>query len=234
MLEIQIQRIRNEIYECALACNRKMEEIKIIAVTKTHPISLIKEVLENDIDFIAESRVQDAEEKIPKLVGLYEEFHFIGQLQSNKINRLLELRPTLIHSVDNFTTAKTISNFSKKRDIVQDILIEVNTSGEASKIGIKPSECSELIKRVKDLENVKIKGLMTIGAFVEDDEVIRKCFITLRELFEKEKTKNKSTVEMKYLSMGMSSDFKLAIQEGSNMLRLGSILFGERNHHKSR
>ncbi|MCL2063309.1 MAG: YggS family pyridoxal phosphate-dependent enzyme [Candidatus Cloacimonetes bacterium] len=232
MLELQIQRIRNEIYECAVACNRKIDEIKILAVTKTHPINIINEALESGIDYIAESRVQEAEEKIPKLRGLYEEFHFVGNLQTNKVQRLLALKPTLIHSVDRMTTAKTISNFSTKLQRTQDILIEVNTSGEESKIGVHPSECAELIKRVDELPFVRVLGLMTIGPLVEDDEVIRKSFSLLRELFEKEKRRKFKQTQMKYLSMGMSSDFKIAIQEGANILRLGSILFGERNTKK--
>ena len=233
MLKLQIDCVKKEVFECATRCGRSPEEIKLIAVTKTHPVSLIKEALENGIDYIAESKVQEAEGKIPELKSLYKEFHFIGHLQSNKINKLLALNPVLIHSIDKYSTAKKLNEAISLSEIGTtkngiDILIEVNTSGEESKNGIKPSECLDLIKQIDDLEYVKVRGLMTIGALTNDEKAIRKCFVTLRELFEKAKSHFPET--MKYLSMGMSGDFKIAIEEGSNMLRLGSILFGEKNY----
>ena len=218
-----ISKIIEEISECAYSCNRNADEIKLLAVTKTQSISTIKDILGQGIKYIAENRVQEAEAKIPVLLGLYEEFHFIGHLQSNKINKLLKLKPVLIHSIDKFSTAEQLDIALKKENSDIDVLIEINTSGEASKNGIKPSECAELIKRMEVLENVHIKGLMTIGSLSENEDSIRRCFSLLRNIFEKEKSI--SPHKMKYLSMGMSNDFKLAIKEGSNILRLGSILY---------
>jgi len=218
--------IRDEINKCAIACGRVPEEIKLLAVTKTHSIDVIKKALASGIEYIAESKVQESEEKIPALEGLYKEFHFVGHLQSNKINKLLAMKPTLIHSIDKFSTAERLNKAVTTHNV--DILIEINTSGEESKNGIKPSDAAELIKQIDDLEFVNVKGLMTIGALTDDEKTIRKCFVTLKELFEKEKSRNYFSTEMKYLSMGMSSDYKIAIQEGSNIVRLGSIIFGER------
>ena len=218
--------------ECMLACNRQLEDVKLLAVTKTHSVETIRTALENGIEYIAESKVQEAEQKIPKLVDCYKEFHFIGHLQTNKINKLLSLKPILIHSIDKFSTAEKLNQASRNINRTQDILIEVNTSCEDNKNGVNPKDLSELIRQIDDLEYIKVKGLMTIGANTIDEKCIRKCFIKLRELFEKEKGKNHYSTQMLVLSMGMSSDFKIAIEEGSNILRLGSVLFGEREYNK--
>ena len=215
-----------------LACDRQQDEVKLLAVTKTHSCEAIKTALENGIEFIAESKVQEAEFKIPELAGMYKEFHFIGHLQSNKINKLLSLKPDLIHSIDKLSTAEKLNQALRDLNRKQDILIEVNTSGERSKNGIEPEYLSELMKQIEDLEYINVKGLMTIGAFTDDEKIVRRCFRCLRELYEKEKRKKYLSIQMLYLSMGMSSDFKIAIEEGSNILRLGSVLFGERKQIK--
>ena len=251
MLKDRIDKLLSEISECAVKSGRQIDDVQLVAITKTHSVETIKEALKYGIKYIGESRVQECEEKIPQLMGCYDEFHFVGHLQSNKINKLLSLKPALIHSIDKFSTAERLNQAVERMNgenwiassqaprndkggaprndkWVQDILIEVNTSGEDSKNGIKPSECAELIKRIDDLEYVNVKGLMTIGALTEREDEIRRCFSLLRELFEKEKSKDYASTEMKYLSMGMSSDFQIAIQEGANIIRLGSIIFGER------
>ena len=245
MLKIRIDRLLNEINECTLKSGRRVEDVQLVAITKTHSIETIKEALNCGIKHIGESRVQESEEKIPQLKGFYETFHFVGHLQSNKVNKLLFMKPTLIHSIDKFSTAEKLNQAIERMNRAsttpyslqlggelyrQDVLIEVNTSNEDSKNGIKPSGCAELIKRIDDLEYVRVKGLMTIGALTEKEDEIRRCFSLLRELFEREKCGRYITSEMKYLSMGMSSDFQIAIQEGSNLIRLGSIIFGEREN----
>ena len=246
MFKSNIERLLNEIDECVIKSGRGVGDVKLVAITKTHSVETIREALECGIRYIGESRVQESLDKIPALMGRFDEFHFVGYLQSNKINKLLSLRPVLIHSIDKFSTAErldeaikrmnsgdteiapTIEGYSCNDKVVQDILIEVNTSGEGSKNGVRPSEVSELIKRIDDLEYVNVKGLMTIGALTEDEGKIRKCFSTLKDIFEKEKSVNYRATEMKYLSMGMSGDYKIAIQEGANIIRLGSVIFGTR------
>ncbi|MEA2095718.1 MAG: YggS family pyridoxal phosphate-dependent enzyme [Candidatus Cloacimonadota bacterium] len=225
-----IEIIRERIINAAIKVSRDPEDIKLLAVTKTRSIEIIEEALSNNIEFIGENKVQEAEEKIPHLEGKFKEFHFIGHLQSNKINKLMKLKPTLIHSIDKFSTANKLNNYLKQHSFIQDILIEVNTSGEDNKFGTIPDETISLVKAISQLEYIRIKGLMTVGIFTSDEKLIRKCFIKLRELFNEIKTAEISNVEMKFLSMGMTNDFEIAIEEGANLVRIGTAIFGTRNY----
>ncbi|MDP8201332.1 MAG: YggS family pyridoxal phosphate-dependent enzyme [Candidatus Tenebribacter burtonii] len=229
-LSKNIELIRERINKAAIKANRDSKDIKLLTVTKTRSIETIEEALSYNIEFIGENKVQEAEDKIPFLKGKFKEFHFIGHLQSNKINKLMKLKPTLIHSIDKYSTAKKLNNFLKQHSMTQDVLIEVNTSNEESKFGATPNEVIRLIKSISQLENIKIKGLMTVGEFVADETVIRKCFIKLRELFNEIKTAEILNVEMKFLSMGMTNDFEIAIEEGANIIRIGTAIFGARNY----
>ena len=229
MLLENILLLQKEIAECALLCQRKPSDIKLLAVTKKVSLDVITTALHSGIELIAESKVQEAVTKIPFLKGLYQEFHFIGHLQSNKISELIELQPSLIHSIDKYSTAEKLNHVLARKGRKIEVLIEVNTSNEDSKNGVTVADCSELIKKIEDLEHVQVKGLMTIGALTPIEARVRNCFRTLREIYEKEKSKTYFSTEMQYLSMGMSNDFKIAIQEGANILRIGSWIFGERN-----
>jgi hypothetical protein len=199
-------------------------------VTKTHSVETIREAIAAGIQYIGESRVQECETKIPALKDSISEFHFIGHLQTNKINKLLYLNPTLIHSIEKFSTAKVLNDAIAKTGKKQDILIEVNTSGEVSKHGIAPAECIEFVKQIDELPNLRVRGLMTIGANTTNKTKINTCFSTLRELYEQLKTQQFSHTSMDFLSMGMSDDYRMAIANGANILRLGSILFGKRDN----
>jgi len=229
-LNRNIEIIREKINKAALKVNRDPKDIKLLAVTKTRTIETIEEALLNNIEFIGENKVQEAENKLPSLKGKFKEFHFIGHLQSNKINKLMELKPTLIHSIDKFSTANKLNNYLKQNSITQDILIEVNTSGEDSKFGVKPADTLAFIKSASQLENINIKGLMTISMFTDDKEIIRSSFTKLRNLFEEIRTLQITNIEMKFLSMGMTNDFEIAIEEGSNIVRIGTALFGARDY----
>jgi len=228
LLREQIEKIKNDIVACARACGRDPQEIKLLAVTKTHPTSLIQQALQNGIDCIAESRVQECEAKLPSLQGQYKEFHFIGHLQTNKIAKLLTLKPTLIHSIDKITTAEKLNQTLTNLHKTQDILIEVNTSGEPQKQGIAPEQLPALIQQCSQLANIRIKGLMTICELTTNEQLIRKSFKTLKRLFDEQKSMPHPAVDMQFLSMGMSDDYKIAIEEGSNLLRIGTALFGSR------
>jgi len=214
--------------------------IKLIAVTKTYPVNTILDALQNGIEYIAESRVQECETKIPLLKNKYKEFHFIGHLQTNKIAKLLSLSPTLIHSVDKYSTAEKINQVLENTitDAIngvptlrrQDILIEVNTSGEPQKNGISPDQLPELLQKISQLQHIKIKGLMTISQQTTDEQTIRQNFRLLKQLFDDiQKSSQSPNIEIQYLSMGMSDDFNIAIEEGSNMLRIGTAIFGQRS-----
>ena len=229
-LNENIEIIRERIIKATIKANRDPKDIKLLAVTKTRLVETIKEALASNIEFIGENKVQEAEDKIPLLKEKFKEFHFIGHLQSNKINRIMKLSPTLIHSIDKFSTAKKLNSYLEQKAITQDILIEVNTSDEESKFGVNPNETISLVKAISKLENIRIKGLMTVGIFTSDEKLIRKCFIKLRELFHEIRTAEIPNVEMEYLSMGMTNDFEIAIEEGANIVRIGTAIFGARNY----
>ncbi len=222
-----IETVNKKIKEAAQLYNRDVSEIKLVAVTKTKPVELIKTALENGILYIGENKVQEAAEKLPKLAGLYKEFHFIGHLQSNKINKLLKLNPTLIHSIDNYHIAEKLDNALERLGKKQDILIQVNTSGEISKYGVEPSKTKDLCMQVNQMPNLNLLGLMTIGKLTENQIEVENCFKILEELFENIK---RDIPQMKYLSMGMSGDFELAIKHKANILRIGSAIFGRRTY----
>ena len=140
----------------------------------------------------------------------------------------MTLNPTLIHSIDKFSTALKLNEYLIKHNKMQNILIQINTSAEDTKSGISPDKSIELIQNISYLKNIKIQGLMTIGMLTDDERKIRKCFRTLKSIFEEIKTLNLINVEMKYLSMGMSGDYEIAIEEGANIIRLGTAIFGRR------
>ena len=210
--------------------NRTIDDITLLAVTKTHPVEMVEEALMAGIDCIAENKVQESLEKIPKITIPFSEFHFIGHLQTNKVNKIMQLRPTLIHSIDKFSTAKKINDYCVKNDFFQSILIQVNTSSEETKYGIEPSKVEMLIHEIKSLSHIQVKGLMTIGKHTSNHDEIRTCFRLLKKLFEQIKEMNIQNVSMEYLSMGMTSDYQIALEEGSNLIRIGSAIFGFRNY----
>ena len=226
----RINKLRIQIKTVAEHLGRNPEEIKLIVVTKTRTPETIDSALKSGIEFIGENKVQEAEQKLPLLKEKYEEFHFVGHLQSNKIPKLMKLNPALIHSIDKFSTAEKLNGYLSQKDKKQDILIQVNTSEEQSKFGIKPNETLDFIKKISTLSHLKIRGLMTIGIFSDNEKKIRKCFQILKKLFEKIKAEEIPNVEMKYLSMGMTNDFEIAIQEGANIIRIGTAIFGTRNY----
>jgi pyridoxal phosphate enzyme (YggS family) len=225
-----IEKLNKRIENTAEKVKRDPSEIKLLAVTKTHSVSIIEEALAHGIEYIGENRIQEAEEKISFLKDKIREFHFIGHLQSNKIKKLMKLKPALIHSIDKLSTACKLNEHLDELQKKQDILIQVNTSAEISKFGIDPDDTTSFIREVAKLENLQIMGLMTIGMFTSDETIIRKCFQTLRRLFEEIKRENIPGVKMKFLSMGMTDDFEIAIEEGANIIRIGSAIFGARNY----
>ncbi len=232
MMDIQknIENLKIRIAKSALNSARDIGEIQLLAVTKTHSAESIKIILQNGLKCIAENKIQEAKEKLPKLQNLYDEFHFIGHLQSNKIRQLMELKPILIHSIDKVSTAKKLNDYLFKNNLKQDVLIQINTSNEASKFGIQPSKIDAFIDEITQLSNIKTMGLMTIGKFTSNETETRNNFKKLKDIFENLKRKNLPNLEMKYLSMGMTNDFEIAIEEGANIVRIGSAIFGNRNY----
>ena len=222
--------VKEKIAAAAEKAGRKPEDIKLIAVTKTHSPEKIDLALKNGIKFIGENRVQEAVNKLPLLKEKYEEFHFIGHLQTNKISKLMKLNPALIHSIEKYSTAEKLNEFLIKENRFQNILIEVNTSGEESKFGVEPKNTIDFVRQISEFSHLKILGLMTVGMFTSDEKIIRNCFRTLKDLYEKIKTENFHNIEMKYLSMGMSNDFEIAIEEEAHIIRVGTAIFGAREN----
>ena len=217
--------INNKI-ELAQSKSVHNNSIKIIAVTKTHPFSFIEKSYNSNIYSIGENKVQEAEkkfesfEKMPKI-----ERRFIGHLQSNKVRKCLSLFDT-IDTIDSVKLAKKVSNIAKETNKDLTGLIEINTSGENQKKGFLPKDIDD-IQRCLNLPNLKIVGLMTIGPNTKNINKIRSAFKKLRELKDLVNSKNKNE-DLSELSMGMSGDYEVAIEEGSTMIRLGTVLFGVR------
>ena len=216
--------INEKIKKAALKVNKNPEEIKLVAVTKTATIEQIEEVINAGVKIIGENRVQDAKEKYQILTAGIE-WHLIGHLQTNKVKYAVEIF-NCIHSVDSIKLAQEIDKRSKQFGKIMDVLVEVNVSGEESKYGIKPEEVKPFIKNISEFLRIKVRGLMTIAPIVKDKEEVRPYFRKLRELSKEIKSKNIENVKMDYLSMGMTEDFEIAIEEGANMVRIGRGIFG--------
>ena len=229
MIRKNIEAIRHTIKFCCEKFGRA-EKVKLLAVTKNQNLVDIKKALSYGVTDIGENRVQEAEAKIPELAGLFSEFHFIGALQSNKTKKLLTLRPSLIHSVDGFKKAQTISKTLKALDKKrrQNILLQVNVSNEANKSGVELSTVEKTTREIAELTNIKLVGLMTIGSNTSNRTRIESDFEQMHDIFCKIKSKTIPNADFRYLSMGMSGDYELALKHGANLLRIGTGIFGSR------
>lgn len=226
-----IQVVREKIAAVCYRIGRRPEEIEIVGVTKTWPAAVVDEAIRSGIRIIGENRVQEAAAK-KSAVKEPATWHLVGHLQTNKARKALQLFD-LIQSVDSLHLAEKLDRECEKLGKTIDVLVQVNTSGEASKFGVEPGAARELVERIAArLSRVRIRGLMTIGLFTDDPTKIRPCFAQLRELSEAIRKSSIPGVEMRYLSMGMSDDFPIALEEGANMLRLGRVLFGERTQNR--
>jgi pyridoxal phosphate enzyme (YggS family) len=198
----------------------------LIAATKGRSIEEINEAIEAGIKIIGENYVQEAEKKF-EAIGKKVKWHMIGHLQTNKVKKAIEIFD-MIETVDSEKIAKEIDKEAKKRNIIFPVLIEINSGREKHKSGVLPEDAEKLIYEISKYENIKIEGLMTMGPFVENPEDIRPYFRITKELFEKFKNLNLPNFEMKYLSMGMSDTWRIAIEEGANIIRIGTAIFGPR------
>ncbi len=222
-----IEIVKSNIEKACVRAGRKSEEITLIGVTKTHGADIINEGISSGLTHIGENRVQELCEKyddIEKGVNI----HLIGHLQSNKVKYIAD-KVDLIHSLDSKNLAKEISAQAVKKGRIIDTLVQVNISGEESKSGIAPDGLDELLEYVETLPGIKIKGLMTIPP-IDAGEMLesRKIFEKLRILFEKKKKEQYNNTVMQHLSMGMTNDYEIAIEEGSTMVRVGRAIFGNR------
>ncbi|BCS94858.1 YggS family pyridoxal phosphate enzyme [Desulfoluna limicola] len=230
MMKDRIQKIEQQIREAAEKAGRNPEEIRLVAVSKIKPAEMVKEAMDAGQRIFGENYIQEAVAKIEEVGSEGIEWHFIGHLQSKKSKYAAGVFD-LIHSVDSLKLAKEINKQAAKKGVVQKILIQVNTSGEDSKSGTTEEAVIELIREAATLENVAIKGLMTMPAFFDDPEGARPYFRQLRLIKERIESLAIPGVEMKELSMGMSGDFEVAIEEGATLVRVGTAIFGARSYH---
>ena len=219
-----LERIKEKIRVKSELVGRDPQEITLVAVTKTVEADRIEEAIAAGVNIIGESRIQEAKEKYGKVESRII-WHLVGHLQRNKAKDAVKIFD-LIHSVDSAELAKEIDKQAKKIGKIQKILVEANVSGEESKYGLNPEGVIIFLQEVSGLPNIKVEGLMTMAPFYENPEDCRPCFRKLKELVKEVKAKNIKNVEMTYLSIGMSNDFEVAIEEGSNMVRIGRAIFG--------
>jgi pyridoxal phosphate enzyme (YggS family) len=221
LIKENIEKVRERI-DRALNKAGRSDDVTLVAVSKTYPAELINEAIRAGVKDIGENRVGEAEQKYPKIVE-GATLHLVGHLQRNKVKRALGLF-SMIQSIDKVETALEIE---KRAVSPVDILVEINASGEPTKSGVPPEELFGLVDKLKPLRMIQIRGVMTIGPFTDQHERIRKCFELTRRKFE-ELRKKEPEIDISYLSMGMSLDFEVAIEEGSNMVRIGTAIFGPR------
>lgn len=210
---------------------RAREEVMLIAVSKTKPVSMLKEVYDTGIRTFGENKVQEMCQKMDELPEDIR-WHMIGHLQRNKVKYIVG-RVALIHSVDTYRLAEEINIQAKKKNITVPILVEVNIAGEESKFGTSAEDAMLLVEEIARLENVRIEGLMTIAPNVSDAEDNRLYFRKIKQLSVDITNKNIHNVSMKILSMGMTGDYMVAIEEGATMVRVGTGIFGERIYQNS-
>lgn len=227
----KIDIIRYNIKQSAEKSGRKAEDIFLLPVSKTKPPQMIREVLKTGINAIGENYVQEFLTKYEELKDEVSEFHFIGHLQSNKVKYIVD-KTHLIHSVHSMSLLEEINKRAKKLETKKDVLIEVNFTKEETKSGIFKENLDELLHFGATMENINIKGLMMMPPATYNEEELKKTFSSFNELFlSKRNIDFGSNVSMDILSMGMSGDYQIAIENGSNMVRIGSTIFGERNYN---
>lgn len=229
-IEENLSSIKKEIEVFCQGINMDASTIKLVAVTKTVDIDKINEVIELGITDIGENKVQEITDKFES-VKKGVRWHLIGHLQSNKVKYIID-KVDLIHSVDSISLAKEISLRAGKINRTMDVLIQVNPADEESKFGIEYDETESFIEEVSQLPNIRIRGLMTIAPFYEDLEKVRPYFKMMKKKFDSLKSLKKENVLMDYLSMGMTSDYMVALEEGSNLVRIGTGIFGKRDYIK--
>ena len=228
MLKDQLQEVEKRIQAACDRAGRKREEVTLIAVSKTKPVETLQEAYDLGVRIFGENKVQELTAKyeaLPKDIH----WHMIGHLQTNKVKYIID-KAELIHSVDSLKLAETIEKEAAKHDLIADILVEVNVAEEESKFGMKMEEVIPFVEKVSAFPHVRVRGLMTIAPFVEDPEENRSIFADLHKLYIDIKKKNHDNGTVSILSMGMTNDYEVAIEEGATMVRVGTGIFGARNY----
>ena len=228
MLQNNLLEVQNKILAACKRSGRNPKEVTLIAVSKTKPISMLQEIYECNHKIFGENKVQELCEKIDYMPSDIK-WHMIGHLQSNKVKYIVG-KVELIHSVESLSLAKEIQRISQKQNVITPILIEVNIAKEESKFGLYPEDVLGFIEAIAAYPNLQIQGLMTVAPFVSDPEENRQYFRQMKDLSVDIDNQNIDNVHMNVLSMGMTGDYEVAIEEGATMVRVGTGIFGQRNY----
>lgn len=229
MLKDRFEEVEKKISDACARAGRDRCEVTLIAVSKTKPVEMLREAYDAGARNFGENKVQEICEKYDNLPSDIK-WHMIGHLQRNKVKQVID-KTVLIHSVDSYRLAQEISVQAQKKGLIMPILIEVNIAGEESKFGISAQETIQLVEEIAVLPNLSIRGLMTIAPYVVDAEENRLYFRKIKQLSVDIKNKNIDNVSMETLSMGMTGDYEVAIEEGATMVRVGTGIFGARNYN---
>ncbi len=227
-LKKSLEKINGLIKKAAASCGRDTDTIRLVAASKTIPAPTVRKAIEAGITILGENYIQEAGKKFDMLSSCPVSWHFIGHLQSNKAKYAVRLFD-LIHSVDSLKLAMQLNKQAQKINKVQQILIQINISGESTKSGIYKDNAFELTKNISGLENLSVKGLMAMPPYFSDPEKVRPYFSAVRSLRDLIKKENIQNIDMNELSMGMTGDFEVAIEEGATLVRIGTAIFGKRD-----
>ena len=230
MLAENLQQVNANIEKACAAVSRDPGEVTLVAVSKTKPVSMLQEAYDAGARVFGENKVQEIMDKYDQLPSDIQ-WHMIGHLQRNKVKYIID-KVAMIHSVDSLRLAQTIEQEAARKELVMPVLLEVNVAEEESKFGLKISEVLPLLEEISTFSHIKVMGLMTIAPFVENPEENREVFRTLKKLSVDISGKNINNVNMSVLSMGMTGDYQVAVQEGATMVRVGTGIFGERNYNR--
>jgi pyridoxal phosphate enzyme (YggS family) len=219
-----LERVRKQIADAAAKSGRSADDVELVAITKTHPAEKVREAIEAGQTLLGESRVQEARAKIPELPSAIR-WHFVGHLQKNKIRHALPLFETF-HSIDSLALAQDMNRIAEEDGMHPRVLLEVNVAGEGSKFGFAPDKLREQMEELLALPRLSIEGLMCIPPISEEAESSRQYFVQLREL--RDLLEKQFNVKLPQLSMGMTNDFPIAVEEGATLVRVGTAIFGKR------
>ena len=229
MIKENLEEVREKIHQACQRSGRREEDVTLISVSKTKPVEMLREAYEAGSRDFGENRVQEIMEKYGQMPEDVR-WHMIGHLQKNKVRQVID-KAVLIHSVDTVELAEQIEKDAAKRDLTVDILLEVNVAEEESKFGFRTEEVEAAVMKIKEFPHVHIKGLMTIAPFVSNSEDNREVFKKLYQLYVDIRSKNIDNVNMSVLSMGMTGDYEVAVEEGATMIRVGTGIFGARTRN---
>lgn len=230
-LRENINQVQENIKKACERAGRDVNEVTLIAVSKTKPVSMLEEVYDTGIREFGENYVQELVDKTGQLPADIN-WHMIGHLQRNKVKYVVGNNVAMIHSVDSLRLAEEINKEAIKKNIVMDVLIEVNVADEENKFGISPDDCIDFAVQLSGLSGIRVRGLMTSAPYVSDAEENRKYFRQLRQLYVDINEKNIDNVRVDVLSMGMTNDYIVAVEEGATHVRVGTAIFGARNYNK--